>query len=260
MHIVALGSSFAAGPGIEPVVDAEAKRSGRNFPSLLASRLDARLTDLSVSGATLRNILDEPQGSFPPQAQHVPVDADLVLITAGGNDIGYIGGIMRDAMSKSWTGWLLGKAYIAFAGAPSPPATDDEVADRFKRIIERIRQRAPKARILLVEYLTLLGDHAQTSNELPLSSEEIARHQAVGERVQDNFRKAGSASGVEVISVGSPSKSHGVGAPEPWVTGLTGSFLPWQRAGPAPFHPTAEGMQAVADILAEYLQTHPGAP
>lgn len=67
-------------------------RSTVNYPSFLAKRLDAKLTDLTVSGATLLNVLDTPQGmlkSFRPQVDGVTSDADIVTITAGGNDMGY---------------------------------------------------------------------------------------------------------------------------------------------------------------------------
>jgi hypothetical protein len=56
--IAALGSSFAAGPGIDPIVDVGAMRSGSNYAHLLAKATDARLVDLTVSGATTSNILD----------------------------------------------------------------------------------------------------------------------------------------------------------------------------------------------------------
>ena len=44
--IAALGSSFAAGPGLEPVVDRVAMRSGANYAHLVANVLSAELIDL----------------------------------------------------------------------------------------------------------------------------------------------------------------------------------------------------------------------
>ena len=95
--IAALGSSFAAGPTLEPVDDIQAMRSTRNYPHLLANALGAHLVDLTVSGATTANILHTPQQTmtgreFAPQLNGVPFDADLVTITAGGNDIQFIAG------------------------------------------------------------------------------------------------------------------------------------------------------------------------
>lgn len=73
-HLVALGSSFAAGPGIDPVADVQAMRSSNNYAHQLTRRLDWQLTGLSVSGATSANVVDTPQqsqvgpGQFPPPA------------------------------------------------------------------------------------------------------------------------------------------------------------------------------------------------
>ena len=60
-QIAALGSSFAAGPGIKPVEDFSAMRSKRDYLHLLADHLGATLIDLTVSGATTTTILDTPQ-------------------------------------------------------------------------------------------------------------------------------------------------------------------------------------------------------
>ena len=61
---------------------------------MLAERLDADLTDVTISGATTATILDTPQITvtgvrFPPQLRLLSESADLVTITAGGNDLGY---------------------------------------------------------------------------------------------------------------------------------------------------------------------------
>jgi hypothetical protein len=50
MTYVALGSSFAAGPGIAPVVQKAALRSGRNYPHQVAERLSLRLVDVTCTG------------------------------------------------------------------------------------------------------------------------------------------------------------------------------------------------------------------
>ena len=53
---VAMGSSYAAGPGILPVEHWGAMRSGRNYPHQVAQALSLRLTDVTCSGATTSNI------------------------------------------------------------------------------------------------------------------------------------------------------------------------------------------------------------
>lgn len=111
--IAALGSSFAAGPGIHPVADPDAMRSSRNYASLLAARLGADLADLTVSGATTATILHTPQvtmtgAQFPPQVDGLPADADLVTVTAGGNDLQFASSMLfergwqRTREVRSW--------------------------------------------------------------------------------------------------------------------------------------------------------------
>lgn len=64
LNIASLGSSYAAGPGIPPTVDRAASRSSKNYAHILAARLAARLTDLSVSGAIMANLINEPQETW----------------------------------------------------------------------------------------------------------------------------------------------------------------------------------------------------
>ena len=108
LKIASLGSSFAAGPGIPPQIQPlHAGRSGRNYPHLLAQQLDAELTDLTVSGSTLLDITVNQRidpltgGFFPTQLSNLPEDADIITITAGGNDINYIGALAR-CMCCAW--------------------------------------------------------------------------------------------------------------------------------------------------------------
>ena len=49
---VALGSSFASGPGIDPLLDARCGRSGSNYAHLVAERLGYDLVDVTCGGAT----------------------------------------------------------------------------------------------------------------------------------------------------------------------------------------------------------------
>ena len=88
---VALGSPFAAGPGIEPVIAAGCRRSGNNHPHLVAARLGYDLVDVTSGGATVDDVVSRPQvlmagGTAPPQLDAVVPDADLVTVTVGGNE------------------------------------------------------------------------------------------------------------------------------------------------------------------------------
>jgi hypothetical protein len=90
---VAMGSSYAAGPQLRPRSPhspLRAARSDSNYAHLLARRLDLDLTDVSYSGATAAQMIDGRSGR-PAQVEAVTAETQLVTLTCGGNDVGYIG-------------------------------------------------------------------------------------------------------------------------------------------------------------------------
>lgn len=247
--LVALGSSFASGPGLKPYKDTQAARSGRNYASLLARRLKADLIDLTSGGSTLLNIIDSPQGKFPPQIESVPADADIITITSGGNDMAYIGRIMVNSAAASWLTWPLARLYEGHIG----DETIDEAAlvSRFRRVIAQIRNRAPKAEIILVEYLTLIGHDYRPFVDGPLNDEQSRAAQQRAAMLQRVYAEAAQGQDrCTVLPVAEYSLGHGVGSQEPWVTGHGWGFL---FGGPMPWHPNALGMEEVATMLYKHL-------
>ena len=90
---VALGSSMAAGPGIRPRAAGSpwrAMRSAGNYPHVIARRTGAELIDVTYSGATTSHLLTDSQNGAPPQIQALDGTEDLVTVTIGGNDVGYV--------------------------------------------------------------------------------------------------------------------------------------------------------------------------
>ncbi|RYP89330.1 hypothetical protein DL769_000085 [Monosporascus sp. CRB-8-3] len=246
LHIVQIGSSFAAGPGIPPVANSKAMRSGANFACLLSRRINAELTDLSVSGATLLNLTSEPQDDFPPQIDSMPKDADVVLVLGGGNDIGYIGGMFQDTLSSSWLGmaaaWLLGKS--------APPGDDldtDALAARYGIVLDAIHSKVPKAKVIVVEYLTMLGPDVRPGVDVAFTPDRVEHHRAVKAKLLEATVKATEerAPWCERVSVDKPSRGHGIGSKDPWVNGFSWKLF---HAGSA-YHPNANGMKAVSEIV-----------
>src|SRR4051794_38760042 len=163
MIYVALGSSFASGPGIEPILDAGCGRSGANYAHLVADRLGYDLVDVTCGGATIDDVLFRPQalmtgGTVPPQLEVLAPDADLVTVTVGGNDIGYVLSLARASYRAAPEAAPTDAG--AFFGTPAdPPPQDAALAalpSRYAALVGAIRNRAPAARVVLVDYLTVL--------------------------------------------------------------------------------------------------------
>jgi lysophospholipase L1-like esterase len=256
LRYVALGSSFAAGPGIEPIVDTVAMRSGNNYPHLLAKALNAELTDLTVSGATTATILDERQvtmlgAELAPQLDGVPGSADLVTVTAGGNDLRYMASMMFTAWHRTDPAGPVTEMLAAeFTGIPAPSAHDvDRTAAGLAEIVTRVRSRAPGARVLLVDYLTIFGADAAPGPGIPFEPAELDAFRAVQTALEAAYVAAADRSGAGLVAVSAGSRDHGLGSARPWIapfsTDLTTTF--------GSLHPNAAGMAAVADAVVKQL-------
>jgi lysophospholipase L1-like esterase len=255
---VALGSSFAAGPGIDPIVHPGCGRSGRNYASLVAERLGFDLVDITSGGATVDDVLSRPQalltgGSVPPQLDALVPDADLVTVTVGGNDVDYLLTLLRCSYRADPAG--APAAAGAFFGTPIDAAAVDTALDalpaRLAGLVTAVRERAPRARVVLVDYLTVVPDSATAA--FPMSEEHRRLCAGIGRRLEEATAAAARDTGADLVPASRISRDHAVGADQPWVTGwVFGDLL---AGGVGPYHPNAAGMRAVADLLVEHL-TH----
>src|SRR3982751_238342 len=87
---VALGSSFAAGPGIAAQAADSPGRCGQsaeNYARQVARALKLKLVDRSCGGATTADILGTGPLGLPPQIDGLTADTALVTVTVGGNDV-----------------------------------------------------------------------------------------------------------------------------------------------------------------------------
>lgn len=255
-HYVALGSSFAAGPGLRPRAAGSPRRSGRsavNYAHLTAERLGLDLHDATYSGATTRDLLDSSPSNPARQIQAVTPATRLVTVTAGGNDVGYLPALTLSSLPEPLR--RLPSVSRRIAEAVDTSTLDPrftELESNLHLVISQIRDRAPNATVALIDYLTIVpprDDLAVSSLRglPPLSSDLIGWARNVSERLTATTAEVASASGSEFISAADASRHHHAWSPKPW----TRKFHLGLRGG-APYHPTAEGMQAIADLLCEH--------
>ncbi len=251
---VALGSSMAAGPGIPPRAPGSpraAMRSARNYPHLLAADLGLELVDVTYSGATTAHVLTDRQNGTPPQVTALDGTEDLVTITIGGNDIGYVPGMYAATVPGP-------VRLLPVVGGPLRRVLDparretalEGLAGSLVAVGERVRELAPDARVLFVEYLTLLPPPDVKARPLSREHADLARHLAG--RLVDLTAEAAAATGCEVVSVAGPSRDHHAWSEDPWTVGAT---LPLPGR-PLAYHPNAAGMRAVARMVREHLQAN----
>jgi GDSL-like Lipase/Acylhydrolase family len=104
-------------------------------------------------------------------------------------------------------------------------------------------QRAPRAKVLFVDYLTLLPPPGTPAP--PLSETDLAVGRHIADTLERLTAEAAADTGCEVVRVAQASRDHHAWSAEPWTTKFG---LPLPRR-PAPLHPNAAGMRAAAELV-----------
>jgi lysophospholipase L1-like esterase len=244
---VALGSSFAAGPGIAAKAADSPERCNQstdNYARQLARARKLKLVDRSCGGATTVDILHGGQFGLPPQLDGLTADTRLVTVTIGGNDVRY----MAD----------LGVAVCRHrAGACATPAdfvleqAFADTAANLRAIAAEVRRRSPQARLVFVDYVTILPPGLPCA-ALAISAEDAAALKARADRLARLTGEAAKAVGADLLQASELTRGHDACAAEPWAAGSVAPRSPpsW---GPVSFHPLAPAMTAIARALDERL-------
>lgn len=255
---VALGSSFASGPGIEPLVHVGCRRSARNYSHLVAGELGLDLVDVSCGGATIDTLLDVAQelltgGSVPPQIHAVTADTDLVTITVGGNDVDHMLNLYRYSY-RAVPEPVPAPMRASFDTPVDKPAVArmlTRLPTRLAELVAAVEQRAPHGRVVLVDYLTVLPDQPPDSDRLPLGDADWEFCREVEQRLAAVTATAAESTGAELLRASELSRAHHALSDEPWVSGW--EFGPVPGTGAVAYHPNAAGMAAVAAALLDLL-------
>lgn len=246
---VAMGSSFAAGPGVSTYPEdpaAPCYRSADNYARQLAKARGLALTDVSCSGATTAHLLG-PRDAIPPQIEALTADTRLVTITIGGNDIGYVARLG----SASCAG-LARETGSAEPCRPLPPAPAEadyaELQTRMASVAAEVRRRSPQARLVFVDYLTVLPPDGACA-ATPLDPAQAALVREMARRLAAITAEVAREAGAEVLKASDLSGRHSACATEPWMTGYSRPGAPVA----VPYHPNLAGMTAVAEALDRML-------
>lgn len=240
---VAMGSSFAAGPGIAPTESGSPSgcaRSANNYANLLARQLGANLTDVSCSGATTADILTDDQDGQSPQVDAVGSGTQLVTVTIGGNDIDYLGSLDTYSCQDE------GGSDCGTVDTAGIASTLTVLTQRLENVVTAIRSRAPQARVLLVNYFTILPDSGSCTG-VPLTADQLGYERSLAADLAQDTAIAANATGATLVDLASASDPHNACGAQPWVNTYD------VAAGRSPYHPNADGMAGAAQLVAQSL-------
>jgi lysophospholipase L1-like esterase len=245
---VALGDSYSAGSGILPA-DPRAPllclRSTLNYPSVIAGRTGAALTDVTCGGAQTKDFSTAQYPGVPPQLDAVGSGTRLVTLTIGGND------------NNTFIGALLacGTAGLATGGQGSPCKTlyGGTFADRIegstypavKAALEKIRAKAPAAQVAVLGYPWILPPTAEPScyAKMPIASGDVPYLRGIQTRLNAVIARAARETGTTYVDFSRTSEGHDAcrAAGTRWVEPLLfGTNV-------VPVHPNALGERRMAE-------------
>ena len=242
---VALGSSYASGPDSDGIINKRCLRTGDDYPHQVADALGLDLTDVSCSASIIPDILHraQPHRADAPQIDAVTADTDLVTITTGGNDVGYIGRLTAISCTNLLTRTPMQGIGVRCRDEPprNPPTASDfaRLEVEMVAVVDAVRARAPRATVVIVNYPPVVDARATTCASLPLSPAEAATTVATFDGLRRATDAAARATASILVDAASPGADHTVCSPSPWVYGYR---------MPAPYHPNADGRRAMARL------------
>lgn len=244
---VALGDSYTSSPRTgKPVGDPPGcERSDNNYPNLVAERLKpAQFVDVSCGSAVTSNMITPQRtanGTNPPQLDAVTADTTLVTVGIGGNDIGFIG-LLTQCHAET-----VDSAPCTNAAKLAERVTG--MATPMTNVLAAIKRKAPKAKIALVGYPTVLPAGDGCWPFLPLVPADVARIRQTAEDFNNVLRAQAERAGVTYVDTATPSQGHDMcqKAAVKWVEDLVPS------SPAAALHPNAGGERAMADAVLKAL-------
>ena len=245
---VALGDSFTAAPFV-PLTDVASGcyRSTNNYPHLLADALHVdHLWDRSCTGANTEDMLGKQvtaRGmSVPPQFDALSRDTDLVTLGLGFNN-SHLYARLNTVCRRS------DQVCPLYDQRATLGAIVDQVGPALDTVLAGIRERAPRARILLVTYPRLLPASGSCPALPRFRPQDRATYRDIELRLREQMRTAAHDAHVEFVDFYTDSIGHDICARHPWIQGKVGS-----RFHGAALHPLAAGERALARIIESRLR------
>ena len=252
---VSLGDSYAAGPFIPLQVPLfGCLKSNNNYANLTARNLGITLKDASCSGAETEDMTSpqnvDPDGPNPPQFDSLTKQTRIVTLQIGGNDIGFSSIAEDCASATSNEGTPCQDRYVHDGR--------DEISERIQAtaplvaaVLQGIRARSPKARVLVVNYAAILPDEGPGCwPQMPITDGDVPYVRAKEKELNAMLATQAAAAGAEVIDWYTASIGHD--ACQPPVIRWVEPVVPVNAA--APIHPNLGGMIGASELLTAALR------
>jgi lysophospholipase L1-like esterase len=256
--MVALGDSYTAGALLPSELTARplgCLRSTKAYPVLVAAALGASLTDAACASAGVGD-MTAPQktdiGTNPAQLNALAPNDSLVVLTLGGDDLGFTH-VLDECMELSFTDpWGSPcQAHYAGGGTDQLAALVKAEAPRMAAVLSQIADRAPQARIVVVGYPDMFPLSGGCWPAVPITDGDIGYLRGIELRLNAMLAADAKTAGATFVDTYTPTIGHDFCQPER--TRDVEGLLPGSWA--LPFHPSARGQAAIEAAVLAALQT-----
>lgn len=283
LKYVALGDSYAAGYGILPstgLPETGCDQSTMNYPHVAATELGLNLTDVTCSGAETANITTTSQATYSGvatiQLNALTASTDIVSVTIGGNDLGFVDILTNCAYASLLGGVVAGTpncaAYYTPGGVDSlAAAIAGPISTALGSTVAAIAAAAPNATVFVVGYPSLtpsslppggcFRDAAGTFappfpvNAYPYQDIDVTYLHSVEVKLDQELANVAASNGAVYVSNLAGSDAHSPCATtDAYVNGITVSSVAIVPAlsvtlEPGAMHPNAAGANYLATNL-----------
>ena len=256
--VVALGDSYTAG-GLLPL-NSQAKpagclRSTKAYPVLVAHALGAPLIDVACTNAGVKEMTGAQKtylkGTNPAQLTALAPDDRIVLLTLGGDDLGFLNVLhecMKLSFTKPWGSPC--EAHYTEGGTDQLAAAASTEAPKIAQVLTDITARAPRARIVVVGYPDLFPQSGGCWPAVPITNGDVAYLRGIEVTANAMLAAVAKAAGATFVNTYTPTIGHDFCQAES-VRDVEG-LLPGSLA--LPFHPNARGQAVMASAVLAALK------
>lgn len=257
--MVALGDSYTAGDLMPLSLTSQplgCLRSTKSYAVQVAKALGARrdFVDAACGGAGVKEMTSSQRtylGTNPPQLNALAPDDRLVMLTLGGDDLGFLN-VLHTCMKLSITDPFGSpcRGHYTSGGTDQLAARVAAEAAEMTAVLDAIRSRAPQARVLLVGYPDLFPGQGGCWPVVPITNGDIAYLRGIEMQLNGMLAQVAATAGATFVDTYHATAGHDFCADEN-VRDVEG-MVP---ASPtAPFHPNTRGQTAIAAAVLAALR------
>lgn len=249
--IVAIGDSYTAGLLLPLALTSKPLgcfRSTANYATLVARAFGARdkLIDAACESAGVADMTGAERtltGTNPPQFDALGADDSLVMLTLGGDDLGFTH-VLDECMLLSLSN-LNGspcEAHYTRGGTDQLARLIAAEGPKITTVLSQIHARAPHARVLLLGYPDVLPQTGGCWPVVPITDGDIAYLRATEKKLNAMLASAAAATGTTYVDTYGPTVGHDVceDASVKDIEGLIPTSFTYS------FHPNARGQSVMA--------------